>query len=292
MSLSERALSALKELGLTGTEVKAYISLLRGGTMTANDVSREARIPYSKVYDALESLHEKGWVDEQKSRPVVYTARPPDTAIAELKSRYEAERREKEQYALQELIGVQKNKSEQEKQDIWIVRGYGEILSRVKSLLLNCRTELLIALPPQLLPFTDQLLPLMATLKEKGVKGQLLTSPSVSAASIEQLSRVAEVRARKTMYGGGVIADAREVVLLLGGGDQPNTPLKGSLETASQHEDQNHRGVEDEKARHYRLLYPDTRRDAYTRSQDGRAPCLKDYQRDGQDIPVCREAGG
>src|SRR6059058_2811191 len=92
MSLSERALSALKELGLTGTEVKAYISLLRGGTMTANDVSREARIPYSKVYDALESLHEKGWVDEQKSRPVVYTARPPDTAIAELKSRYEAER--------------------------------------------------------------------------------------------------------------------------------------------------------------------------------------------------------
>ena len=225
MSLSERALSALKELGLTGTEVKAYISLLRGGTMTANDVSREARIPYSKVYEALESLHEKGWIDEQKSRPVVYTARPPDTAIVELKSRYEAERREKEQYALQELIGVQKNKSEQEKQDIWIVRGYVEILSRVKNLLLNCRTELLIALPPQLLPFTEQVLPLMATLKEKGVKSQLLTSPSVPAANIEQLSRVAEVRARKTMYGGGVIADAREVVLLLGGGDQLNTPL-------------------------------------------------------------------
>src|SRR5207247_7389033 len=135
-----------------------------------------------------------------------------------------------EQYALQELIGVQKNKSEQEKQDIWIVRGYGEILSRVKSLLLNCRTELLIALPPQLLPFTDQLLPLMATLKEKGVKGQLLTSPSVSAASIEQLSRVAEVRARKTLDGGGVSANARQAVLLLGGGDQttPRLPKRAS----------------------------------------------------------------
>ena len=225
MSLSERALSALKELGLTGTEIKAYISLLRGGTMTANDVSREARIPYSKVYEALESLHGKGWVDEQKSRPVVFTARPPDTAIEELKSRYEADRREKEQYALQELMGVQKNKREQEKQDIWIVRGYAEILSRVKNLLLNCRTELLIALPPQLLPFTEQVHPLMATLKEKGVKSQLLTSPSISAADIDQLSKVAEVRARKTMYGGGVIADAREVVLLLGGGEQANQPL-------------------------------------------------------------------
>jgi len=225
MSLSERALSALKELGLTGTEVKAYISLLQRGTMTANDVSREARIPYSKVYIALESLHEKGWVDEQKSRPVVYTARPPDTAIEELKSRYESERREKEQYALQELIGVQKSKSEQEKQDIWIVRGYAEILSRVKNLLLNCRTELLIALPPQLLPFMEQVHPLMATLKEKGVKSQLLTSPSISAADIDQLAKVAEVRTRKTMYGGGVISDAREVVLLLGGGDQANLPL-------------------------------------------------------------------
>ena len=68
MSLSERALSALKELGLTGTEVKAYISLLQRGTMTANDVSREARIPYSKVYIALESLHEKGWVDDRRKR--------------------------------------------------------------------------------------------------------------------------------------------------------------------------------------------------------------------------------
>ncbi len=216
---------ALKELGLTGTEVRAYIALLRGGTMTANDISREARIPYSKVYVALESLHRKGWVDEQKSRPIVYTAKPPDTAIEELKSRYEAERRGKEQFALQELMSVQKNKGEQEKQDIWIMRGYGEILSRVKSLVLNCRNELLIALPPQLIPFTDQVVPFMATLKEKGVKSQILTSPDVPAGSVEQLSRVAEVRARKTMYGGGLIADAREVVLLLSGGDQSGTPL-------------------------------------------------------------------
>jgi len=225
MSLSERAVSALKELGLTGTEVRAYLALLRGGTMTANDVSRESRIPYSKVYDALESLHGKGWVDEQRSRPVVYTARPPDTAIEELKSRYEVERREKEQFALQELMGVQKNKREQERQDIWIMRGYGEILSRVKNLVLNCRNELLVALPPQLLPFTDQVVPLMAALKEKGVRSQILTSPDVPAGSLEQLSRVAEVRSRKTMYGGGIIADSREVVLLLGGGEQASTPL-------------------------------------------------------------------
>ena len=59
---SERASGSLEGLGLTGSEIKAYVALLKGGTMTASVVSREARIPYSKVFDALESLHMRGWV--------------------------------------------------------------------------------------------------------------------------------------------------------------------------------------------------------------------------------------
>ena len=225
MGLSERAAASLEELGLTGSEVKAYVALLKGGTMTASDVSREARIPYSKVYDALESLHERGWVEEQKSRPIVYTAKPPDTALEELKSRQETERKEKEQVALEELMGIYVSRGEQEKPDIWIMRGTNEILSRVKNLLLNCRVELLIALPPQLVSLTDRIEPLMATLKEKGVRSLILTSPEIPRESASQLARFAELRTRKTMYGGGLISDSREVVLLLGGGEPGGLPL-------------------------------------------------------------------
>ena len=225
MALSERANSAVEALGLTGSEVKAYVALLKGGTMTASEVSREARIPYSKVYDALASLHSRGWVEEQKSRPTVYTAKPPDTALEELKSRQETERREMEQIALEELMGIYVSRGEQEKPDIWIMRGTNEILSRVKNLLLNCRTELLVALPPQLLPFTERIEPLLAALKEKGVKTLILTSPELPQVSSDQLARFAEIRTRKTMYGGGLISDSREVVLLLGGGDQGTLPL-------------------------------------------------------------------
>lgn len=225
MSLSERAGGALVELGLTGSEVKAYVALLKGGTMTASDVSREARIPYSKVYDALESLHGKGWVEAQKSRPIMYTAKPPDTALEELRSRQETARKEKEQVALEELMNIYVSRGEQEKPDIWIMRGTNEILSRVKNLLLNCRTELLIALPPQLLPFSSRIEPLLAALKEKGVKSLLLTSPDLAGEDAQRLTRLAEVRTRKTMYGGGLISDSREVVLLLAGGDQGSLPL-------------------------------------------------------------------
>lgn len=225
MSLGERATSSLEGLGLTGSEVKAYVALLRGGTMTASDVSREARIPYSKVYDALESLHRRGLVEEQKSRPIVYTARPPDTALEELRARQDTERKEKEQVALEELMRIYVSRGEQEKPDIWIMRGTNEILSRIKNLLLNCRTELLIALPAQLAIFTERIEPLMAALKEKGVKCLILTSPDLPKEASDQLAKYAEIRTRKTMYGGGLISDSREVVLLLGGGDQGGLPL-------------------------------------------------------------------
>jgi HTH-type transcriptional regulator, sugar sensing transcriptional regulator len=225
MSLSERAGAAIERLGLTGSEVKAYVALLRGGSMTASDVSRQARIPYSKVYDALESLHAKGWVEVQKSRPIVYTAKPPDTALEELRNRQQTERKELEQTALDELMGIYVSRGEQEKPDIWIMRGSNEILSRVKNLLLNCRTELLVALPPQLLPFTDTMSPLLATLKEKGVKVLVLSSPELSSDKAAQLGRYAEIRTRMTMYGGGVISDSREVILLLGGGEGGTLPL-------------------------------------------------------------------
>ncbi len=225
MALSESATEALERLGLTGSEVKAYVSLLKGGTMTAIEVSREARIPYSKVYDALESLHRRGWVEEQKRRPTVYTAKPPDTALDELKSRQETERREREQVALEELMGIYVSRGEQEKPDIWIMRGTNEILSRVKNLLLNCRSELLIALPPQLLPFTERIEPLLATLREKGVKSLILTSTDLPQGAADKLQRYAEIKTRKTMYGGGLISDSREVILLLGGTEQGSLPL-------------------------------------------------------------------
>jgi HTH-type transcriptional regulator, sugar sensing transcriptional regulator len=225
MALSERATSAVESLGLTGSEVKAYVALLKGGSMNASDVSREARIPYSKVYDALESLHARGWVEVQRGRPIVYTAKPPDAALEELRARQDTERKEKEQVALDELMGIYVSRGEQEKPDIWIMRGTNEILSRVKNLLINCRTELLVALPPQLLPFTERIEPLLAALREKGVKSLILTSTDLPEGSAGQLARHAEIRTRRTMYGGGLISDSREVILLLGGGEQGSLPL-------------------------------------------------------------------
>jgi HTH-type transcriptional regulator, sugar sensing transcriptional regulator len=228
LSVSDKASTALEGLGLTKTEIRSYAALLEGGTMTASEVSRAARVPYSKIYQALESLHKKGWVDRQQSRPILYTAKPPESALEELRSQHESETREREKVALAELVSIYEKKGEQERPDIWILRGTSEILSRVKNTVVNSRNELLIALPVGIAPYADQVASLLTAVKERGVKISILTSLGLPEESLSALSESAEVRTRRTMFGGGVIADSKDVVLLLGGGGKgegANSPL-------------------------------------------------------------------
>jgi sugar-specific transcriptional regulator TrmB len=235
LSVSDRAAMALEGLGLTKTEIRSYAALLEGGTMTPSEVSKAARVPYSKVYQALESLHKKGWVDRQRSRPTLYTAKPPESALEELRSQHESATREMEKVALAELVSIYEKKGEQERPDIWILRGAPEILSRVKNTIVNSRDELLIALPVGIAPYADQFTPLLTAVKEKGVKISILTSLGIPDESLAALSASAEVRTRRMMYGGGVIADSKDVVLLLGGGGGSGAEASSALAIWADH---------------------------------------------------------
>ncbi len=225
MSLSEKAGAALEALGLTKAEVRAYVALIGKGSMTASEVSRAARIPYSKVYDALKALHAKGLIDEQQSRPILYTAKSPDAAMEEMDTRHQAERKEKELLALKELTGIYEDKGEHERPEIWILRGTAQILSQLRSLVLDCRNEMLIALPTAIAPYAEEIVALLTALKEKGVKIEMLTGDDLDRDALAILGTVADVRRRDTLYGGGVISDSKQVVLLLGGGETEGSAL-------------------------------------------------------------------
>lgn len=62
----------LKSLGLTEYEVKAYVTLLQHGTLTAERISELGSIPLPRVYDTIAELQKKGFVLISKSRPKVF----------------------------------------------------------------------------------------------------------------------------------------------------------------------------------------------------------------------------
>ena len=66
MSLSDKTKKAMEEVGLGSYEIKVYISLLENGSMPASEISKKSNVPYSKIYEVLNSLEERGWIESNR----------------------------------------------------------------------------------------------------------------------------------------------------------------------------------------------------------------------------------
>ena len=89
MSVSEQTRKSLEKIGLTGYEIKAFTSLLKTGEITASELSQQCNVPYSKIYEVLGMLEEKGWIGSDESRPTKYFAKSPNSALQTTKQKAE-----------------------------------------------------------------------------------------------------------------------------------------------------------------------------------------------------------
>ena len=65
--------------------------------------------------------------------------------------------------------------------------------------------------------------PELRTLHDRGaVKINILASAKITSDTMKALSRVAEVRLKDGLFGGGIIGDAKHVIILLGEGTGEN----------------------------------------------------------------------
>ena len=67
----------LRELGLTKYETDAYLNILERGIAEASTINEEAKIPFGKIYETLNTLASKGLIEIQNTRPKKYKAKKP-----------------------------------------------------------------------------------------------------------------------------------------------------------------------------------------------------------------------
>lgn len=216
----------MESLGLTGYEIKVYLALLEAGSMTASDISKRSGVPYSKIYEVLNSLEDKGWLESDSSRPQKFFPKSPSTALQAMRMRVENGIRDNENLILGELMPVYERSGIRERPEIWVVRGIYNIAAKVNEIVQACEHELLIALPEIAEAMARPVQPTLRRLNEKGVKITVLASEQTTDETIRALSRIANVRLKNNMFGGGVIGDSRQVVILLGEGNN----VKGVFE--------------------------------------------------------------
>jgi sugar-specific transcriptional regulator TrmB len=208
----------MEDLGLTSYEIRVYTSLLESGSMTAANISKKSGVPYSKIYEVLNGLEDKGWLESDSSRPQKFFPKSPSTALEATRTRFDNNFRESQSAIVSELMPLYTKSGVKERPEIWVATGIMNIASKVNEIIQNSQHELLVALPHIAENVAKPLQPVLRMLHDKGVKVNILASSKIHPETVKSLSRVAEVRVKDGLFGGGVIGDGKHVVILLGEG--------------------------------------------------------------------------
>ena len=212
-SVSEEAKKVLREIGLTDYETRAYLILLERGVMTASEVSEHGNVPYSKVYETLNSLERKGWVEAERGRPSRYFPKAPSEALEAARLRLEDMVSGWRNVVLGELQPLYERRELLEKPDIWILRGEFSVLAKLREMLGNTRKELMVAAPAFARSFVDAVVATLSQLRDSGVNVHVMVTANWD---VERIAKAGEVKVRDGMFGGGVVVDGREALLILG----------------------------------------------------------------------------
>ncbi|UCC33452.1 MAG: TrmB family transcriptional regulator [Candidatus Bathyarchaeota archaeon] len=213
MSVSGDVRRVLREIGLTSYETRAYLALVESGVMIASQVSERSSVPYSKIYETLNSLQRKGWIETAQGRPIKYYPKSPSEAFRATRLRLEEKARLWKRAVMRELQPLYEHREFHEKPDIWILRGESSVLAKLQEMMNGAKKELMIAAPEFARVYAEAGMLMLRRLQDSRIRIQVIAAGDWN---IEKVQGVGEARFRKSMFGGGVIVDGREALLLLG----------------------------------------------------------------------------
>jgi HTH-type transcriptional regulator, sugar sensing transcriptional regulator len=216
MSINETTRETLHEMGLNAYEIDAYLALLEGGQMTAMEISQEAKVPYSKIYEVLNLLKEKGWIKSSESRPTKYYPVPPLEATRSTRLRLEDKYLNWENTITETLQPLYEKRELVERPDMLILRGQQAVLTKIEEVLTKATKEIVIAAPEFAKAIITLADPLFNGLKKTVSIKFMAAGTSNDWAFLKKFPSINELRLRDHMFGGGIIADGKEAMLFLG----------------------------------------------------------------------------
>lgn len=179
--------SLLKEFGFSEYEAYTFVYLLRLGVGTAKDVAELGDVPRTRVYDAVNVLHEAGLVDTQHTSPKKFTPVSRESALRKLDLQ-----RENTITELSELFEhLEPATRPPEEFGVWTVTGHEAVASRVLEFVDDAEDELIFMTVDELL--TDEHLDHLEAAEERGVDIYLAGLSEPVQAQIKERVPAAEI---------------------------------------------------------------------------------------------------
>ncbi|MHA1770819.1 MAG: TrmB family transcriptional regulator [Candidatus Thorarchaeota archaeon] len=216
MIVSEDTIKALRELGLTEYETAAYLVLVRGGQMSASDVSQKSKVPYSRIYDVLGRLEEKGFIQVQRGRPTMYVAKAPVEVVKVVRLSWEERLDRSSKAVIDELQPLYEQETKVTTRDVFVIHGRAAILSRALAMIESAREEIKLSLPSLDMSIEELDAVVEKMLDVKALHVYILTS-HVDDSIKSSIPTRYEVRTRDRVFGAGLVCDTRETLIMLTG---------------------------------------------------------------------------
>ncbi|MCL5788588.1 MAG: hypothetical protein M1357_02135 [Candidatus Marsarchaeota archaeon] len=221
MSDSNPAVRHLRSLGLSKSEAELYYACLTTGSTDAKTLSKTSGVPYGKVYSSLKKLIDKGWIIETEGYPKKFMPRPPREAIKTHRNYVESQLALAEKSAVEELEPLYAVKDQAERPQVWLITGFDKIVSKAEGMILGCERDIEVALPTMFPGFEEAAAVFRSKVESTPIKIRILVSRDVGNVLAKIRPFDAEVRVVDRMFGGGIIADKSEALILLGSDKSP-----------------------------------------------------------------------
>ena len=168
---------------------------------------------FSTYWQDGKGAHAPNVMIDKCSCPTKYFAKSPSTGLETTKQKMESDFIENQNIIVNELVPLYEKSGTSERPDIWVLSGTVNIAAKILEMVETCRNEVMIAVPEAGEELVKQALPKLRSLHDKGVGITVLTSDKMSKESLKAISRVADVKVKKGLFGGGIISDKRYVVI-------------------------------------------------------------------------------
>lgn len=86
--VEEQVVAAMKQLGFTATDAKAYVALLKQHPATGYELATRSGVPRSAVYNVLKRLQVLGLINAVQEKPARYVPLPPARLFQLLETRF------------------------------------------------------------------------------------------------------------------------------------------------------------------------------------------------------------
>lgn len=219
MSVSETTMRALKDLGLTDYETSSYLVLVEGGQMSASEVSIKSRVPYSRIYDVLGRLEEKGFVQVMRGRPTLYTAKAPTEVVRLVRLAWQDKIERSSKTVVDELQPKFERESHASPKDVWVMHGRAAVLAKAIEMVNSARDEIKLSIPSLDLEEDGTISVAERVLQTKAERVYVLTS-HVTDSVRKLIPKNFEVRTRDRVFGAGLVVDGRQTLIMLAGPEE------------------------------------------------------------------------